>query len=373
MSSRPSRPDRARNQLCSAQCGPPDRNATCALEVRTRWLSDHRFELRGHAPDEELALIVPAAPAVRFRPGATDLVVARRRAAVVSLQVRHDLPPPLRWQIHASLVRVGSGEPQALSANGSSPLAADELGLRFPDAAPGRYRLRVHLRGDRKPLAELDGITVEDGRAAATILSVDVRGLVRLVRLRVVDGSGAPVRSSATLLLTDGVTFAFPIGLHDSVFTVPVGQVPPDAVVRASGFREQQVHAIAADGDLVLLSPPALRVRVQAADTVPPGVRLHAFLARSPRTPSPFAQALGPLHGSGDSAAGQPAPGEFVFLPSRAGAYCVTLVLEAERDQRAVVLGEPWPVTVEDAGGDHVLEARVDPEALQAGLRALGR
>jgi hypothetical protein len=334
-------------------------------KVRMRWLTDRDFELRGFVPDEELALIVPMRQRVLFRPGAEGLVVRVRiaRNEVVVL-VRHDLPPPLRLQLQASLERTGPGEPAVLRSSGSSsPVALDEFGLGIGEVPAGTYRLSVRLRGEAKPLAEAGEVSVAAADGETIVRrEVDVRGKVRLVRLRLLDPSGVPVPAEAILWFPG---HGFPIPLVDGAFTVPVAHGIAEATVRAQGWLDTTVRDITADRDVVLTPALRLRVRVAGLGALPEGIALRAFLDGD--------GSVNIFRPGGTAASEQPAPDEFVFRAASAGKHQVFLVLEMAREGTRAVVGAPCEVGVQEAKAEQQFEARVEPVALAAALRALGK
>src|SRR5690606_24757959 len=160
-----------------------------------------RFTIRGRPASDDLLLVrglfsFSGEAPVPFRRGATDLRLVVTSFAELGVVVRHDLPFDVVRLLRAELVREGSGDRVRWSGSTSSPTARDARLLRFSTVPPGRYTLHVRLTGDDTPLVRVEGVdigrgTVEDPR----LWSLDIRGKVRLARIRLVDADGRPVMS----------------------------------------------------------------------------------------------------------------------------------------------------------------------------------
>jgi hypothetical protein len=359
-----------------AAAGPP------LPAVSVRGPGDH-FAIRGWTDAAKLELqvkdtdLLPAAP-LRFDRGATDLRLVLQRHGSITATVQHDLPYE-----QANLLRtevIADGDAQARRQSWSAgPAAPGRIRINLGALPAGRCTLQVRIAGDPQPLATIAGLEVGHGAARDPRLSaLDVRGRVRLARMQVLDGAGAPVRGDGTLLIDDRAEGINWVKLHGGFFVVPVASQPVAATIRVPGFREQRVQGIDADRTVRLEPLLELHARLSPELALPSGVTLHAFARRRGAAANPFEEAMrkqrGPIAGSGQPPTAQTGQ-RFTFALANEGEFELTFVLARSGGARSVALPTaPAVVAVaaSSATPDDVAFAVTDAD-LQSALRELLR
>lgn len=318
---------------------------------------DGRFVIRGFPTSDDLVLmsgVFSSASSLPFRRGDTDLRLVVPRLAKLGVVVRHDLPPDCRSLLRAELIPCDGGELHRSSGSSLSPITRDARLLRFSEIPPGRYTLVVRIAGDHRPLATVEDVDVGRGVVDDPRLwSIDVRGKLRLARVRLLDSTGRPVRSEGRLTLEDHNPSFRHLDFTAGELLLPIASRPVAATVRVPGWREVSLAGI--DGDLDVRLSAALEARIELVPDLglPLGLRLHAFLQPFGQPPNSFLMMIrgsrGPIIGSGQPASARPGPGRFVFEVPRPGEYAVTFVLATTDEQRSVALpARPNALTVRE-------------------------
>src|SRR5690606_31534657 len=179
---------------------------------------------------------------------------------------------------------------------------------------PGRYTLHVRLTGDDTPLVSVEGVdigrgTVEDPR----LWSLDIRGKVRLARIRLVDADGRPVMSGGRLRVRDSDAHGWnSLDFRNGELLLGIASRPIAATLHVPGRRDVELEGIDGDRDVVLPAPLEVRVELVPELGLPHDVRLHAFLQPQGKGPDPISAIVrgqrGPIFGSGQPAVERPGP-----------------------------------------------------------------
>lgn len=237
--------DGALVELCDAQ-GRPD--------PRTRTTSDERgqFTLRGPAPEEGDALLVRATE-------------PERRAADATIAVRRgDSRARVVIAIHGRLegsVLLPTGAPDASvivrveQATGAQlALSVDAAGsYSFSNVEPGEARIAFVVQGfDDEPVFELDRVVIPRGGACTDprVVGTDLRELLAVVELEVVDERGLPLESGWIGPVSEGRPRGRGYSMEDGVARVVIARHGGAIQVSADGYEP------------VVLPSPLGRVRV---------------------------------------------------------------------------------------------------------------
>lgn len=345
-----------------------------------------RFSIRGFTAAPRLELLATgreylACEPLRFDRGASDLRLVLRRKGRIVVTVLHDLPFELANLLCTEVIADGETGAQRPSWS-AGPASPGQMRINLEDLAAGRCTLQVRIAGDPKPLAAIADIDVACGAVRdPRLTAIDIRGRVRIVRVQVLDGDGAPVLGpdsllqAGTLVVDDASSGIRWVQLRDGWFLVPVASRPVAATIRVPGYRDQRVEAI--DGDRTVRLEPLLelRARLQPELALPPGVTLHAFARVRGEPASPFDEVMrrqrGPIAGSGKPPAAQTGQ-RFTFALANTGDCELTFVLARNGGTRSVALpATPAMVAIAGSGAAKEVTCTAADADLQAALRDL--
>ncbi len=348
------------------------------------WQQDElgAFTARGFVDHEDLALtfrfsrFAPLAP-IPFKRGVVGLRVVLQPLGTIAATLLHDLPFEQVQILQLEIIAEATSA--ALPRGGSFlPLASDRARLTHNGLNAGRYTVHVRLPGDPVPLATVAGVEVAgDGARDPRLQEIDIRGHVRVARIRLVDHLGQPIRDEGTFRLHDDRALqAQPIRTQDGSLRVPIGSCAVSGTVRTSGWRDQELRDI--DGDRTVQLEPSHEVRVRLTPTLglPEGVTLHAFARLKGQGGSPFdamlRQQRGPIVGSGTAGTPRAEPGGFTFRLPQAGDYDFTFVLAARQQTVSVALVATPGAAAVGIDGKEIAFA-TDVAQVQSALTALTR
>lgn len=347
---------------------------------------DGRFEIRGSCDAAEIRIVAEAdgwyeSERAAFAPGADDRRITLRRAGALEGGVL--LPPGLpAARVHVTV----AGEPAATFRSwprSGDPRDAEvtqaldrEARFRFPRLRPGTGNVHVKIGWSGEPLVTIPGVVVPaDGSGGdPRIQGIDLREIVNVITLTVLDESGHPVEGAEV-----EVSGSQPGGTTGNEVSPANGKVlivtplpAVDVVVRARGHRDTVVEAVA--GDRVVVLPAALSVRLFLTgdwpEPEPPWTLSVALLpagAREARTPGRKVrqippEELGPLR---EVRLSVPAPG-----PHR---VAVTLQRKTDGRPRTHTLQglESEVIDVFDTPADQVYQVHVPEARMLAAYDAL--
>jgi len=160
---------------------------------------------------------------------------------------------------------------RGLSAEIEQGLEADGS-FRVGPLRPGEWRVRVGGPKDESALVDVDGVRVLAGETTrdARLDPADVRGLLRVIALRVIDAAGRPIEKGSALARPEGEsvqrasTFEFADGRVRLVTAAPALTV----VVRAPGYGNARLERVTRDREVVLGT--GYRARVVLHGVPPP-------------------------------------------------------------------------------------------------------
>jgi hypothetical protein len=214
---------------------------------------------------------------VRFTPGARDVVLVLRRAASVtgSFVLPEGAPA---WPFRAEVVRVDeSGAPHTRTWKPDASGA-----FELDDVTPGPWTFRAMVEGEARPLLTLANVRVdpETGAPTPSLTALDLRGVVRGLRIDVFDPTGRPVDDGwVRRRYEEGerpdAVHAY--SLDPGAVTFWTQETAIDLLVSVPGYREEVVEDVRHDRRVDLRH--AIRVRLQLAAGVPLPPAEHQLLA----------------------------------------------------------------------------------------------
>jgi len=265
-------------------------------------------------------------------------------------------------------VRVTSLEGAGPSGVRISWAVAEDAHFDVGPLAVGDYDLALLLQGRGEPLARIEGVRVPAGRPSddPRLREIDLRGLLRAIRLLVVGPGDAPVPEGSLRFWPAGAadgpqTGTAEIARGEAVLVTPWPQVDLD--VRAPGLRRARLEGIGADGKVILRAGIPLRVRVGSPPELEPGTALwvRAFVPDGGAYPLDVA-----LDGKGEALLHLEQPGPCFlswWLQRREGPRPSSAHLR--------LAGETGLLELRDSSVEQVLDVELDRDALAEALREL--
>ena len=297
--------------------------------------SDGSFEMRNTAPSPKLKLSLEAqAPghvlpqAVQFRPGATGLRIVMHRAGSVSGSLI------LPTGMDRSWISVG-----LLQDKGGRVVARAKLEVRgspgewtLDPVAPGRYTLRIAYLTMDQPLVEFRGVEVQAGQECrdVRIQNLDLRGLIRVIRVRVVpERPKGPLQCTLLCRTSDGAKDRRGRSIKlESAGTASLVIPTAGAHVRieAKGYEPIDNPRVTEDTTFELQRLKAL-----------PRVEIRLVGGFPKKLPATIWMELVPAVGSGPRLVAKnfTLEGSFFFPEVRPGPYKARIYLKKERDKHA--------------------------------------
>lgn len=164
-------------------------DAAGAFEVRG-WIGEEEAEELGIAAD----LLGHAQPEPSLiAPGARELVLVLAELGVVAGALLLDPDLPLGC-VTVTLYRDGAPRNRAREHQAQFPALRDaHASFHWPDIEPGALTLEVELASDPRSVLSLPIRVGAGGAPDPRLAGIDLRGLLRVVTLTVVDDAGAPI------------------------------------------------------------------------------------------------------------------------------------------------------------------------------------
>lgn len=331
---------------------------------------DGAFEIRGWVPERSVAIAVGASRPEPIEVGASGLVLTLERPGIVAGELLLDPDLPAEC-ITVSLYYLPGENLQVIDEWVRFPRAGEpRASFRWPKIEAGGRILEVEIASDPRPLLSIPLEVRPGGPPDPGSATLDLRGLLRVVTVTVLDDvSGAPLED-AWVYASDRAVEARIGRRFDGGTRVPgsggvVLARPMDLAVWAPGKRVERVPQVFADCTVRLRAGLRVRLVLPAGLAPPePPLFLHARIepqepaARLRRNPEAFE-----FDAEGRAAAWVHEPGK----------YLVRWMLERRAPQaKSVDRREPSVlVEVQDSAEEQVLELRFDPTELAAWMREL--
>jgi hypothetical protein len=249
------------------------------LDVELRTDARGRFACRQLVPETEVGILVQAngfaVPETNIVPvGATDVELVLQHGGTIFCEFRlvSDLWP------NVELLQDGRKV--------SAPAMVATPGYYLGPVPPGSYALRCFY-----PWSEarqtIEGIEVVAGKETH-LEPIDLRTLLTVVALTVVDELGASVEGVKVALRRDGgapqIVYARP---DDGRWLVAAGTLPVNLLLEAPGFRALELDGV--DSDRRVELRPGPRVRIELAGALPElSPDWHWTFWLEPLAPSPL-------------------------------------------------------------------------------------
>lgn len=243
----------------------------------------------------------------------------------------------------------------------------EEGGFNFDTVPPGRYRLELSTQGSQAALAELDGLLVVAGEDCADprLKPFDVRGQLRVLRVRAVDENGKPLQNFQVVeQRPDGNREHF-WASQDEVL-VPLRETPSDLLVMLEGCLTVRIEDAVGDCEVRLVPGPRIRLVLSGAGSLPAGHRLVVGLK----------SAAGSVEDASGPSADVDAAGVAEFSAPLTGLCALTLVMYGTIDDithGAWVELENVEIDVRPAGGTQSFTVNVDPAQLQKAVDLIAK
>ena len=255
--------------------------------------------------------------------------------------------------------------------------ALDSSGeFEIGDLAPGDYDVVLRDRSSKSTVWRVEGVEVRGGEVARDprLDPLDLREVVGVLELRIVDASGDPVLAGGIRVLDlsrreDAMTI--PLKFWDGRVEIVHAGRGLDLEISAPGFLEETVRGIAQDWTVALRAPPLLRLVLAEGVRAPTGQE-YVVLVLLP--------VAGSLHLDWPEqwivAVGDDAPGE--ILAPRLGRMQVAIgvaTYDAEAGEFSatsdVTLDAPWWIDVSAEPALQQFSIPVTQEQLEQALSKL--
>jgi hypothetical protein len=234
--------------------------------------------------------------------------------------------------------------------------------FNFTTVPPGVYRVEISPLGAGEPLASFDGLLVRAGEDCPDprLNPIDLRGLLRVIRVRAVDEAGKPLRHFQVIENQADGNFMHYWANEDEVL-LPMRAEPSDMQVMHDGYLTVRLEDVKADGEVRLLPGPRIRIVFSGVESLPPGHRLQVSLTA----------AEGALNSAHGTAMDVDAAGAAEFNAALTGLVGISLVMYGTIDNvthGAWVEIENAEINVRAAAGTQSFTVNINPAKLQEAM-----
>ncbi len=233
-------------------------------DLRARTDEEGRFEIRGEAEVGEYQLeaylwghLVEEVPVAL---GSVDLRIVLRKEGKLAGSLLVDEGVPV------ALIELRI-RPLDTEEHGRTARIADDGTFLFLVLAPGRYEVRLGLRGDERPLVEPFVVEVPSGETARPpgLQQVDLRGVLRGITVTVVDGDGREIDARLEYRPIEEGSGGAGVPVSGGRATFILRGAAADLRVGGEGFRTQRFEDVSSDLHVVLRR--GIPVRLQPTGT----------------------------------------------------------------------------------------------------------
>jgi len=329
--------------------------------VRTTCDAEGRFELRGRPSDEDAEELQVQASADGYReagapfyPGETGLLIQLGAGGSLAGRVLADEGLDLD-ELQVSFVREAEG-----GGTNSHGAGVDEDGsFRWSSLEPGPGRVEVVPNNEEEPVFVADGIVIAPGENADPRLDpIDLRGLLKSIKLEFVDEDGDPVQQ----VMINSLAEDSHLWIHswNGEKTILTAEDSLDLLVSSAGYQSVELRGLRQDTEVVLRPSAELLFVLAEPPAMKEGVELTVALRRTGGRGWWSGESTGRFNEFGEARLHAPGSGEFIVMIGlmrvEGNSTTTTMLHEAS---------SPNSVTIQDASVSQTYTLRVDQEKLR--------
>lgn len=291
-------------------------------------------------------------------PGSTDVRVIMNRAGRVAGLILLD--PGTKAE--GFVIQLASEMEGDREVTHWAALVLADGSFNFTTVPPGVYRVEISPLGAGEPLASFDGLLVRAGEDCPDprLNPIDLRGLLRVIRVRAVDEAGKPLRHFQVIENQADGNFMRYWANEDEVL-IPMRAEPSDMQVMHDGYLTVRLEDVKQDAEVRLSPGPRIRITFSGIENLPPGHRLQVGLSA----------ADGAVEKTYASSVDVDASGTAEFNAALTGVVGVSLVMYGTVDG---VTHGAWielpnaEIRIQSLAGTQTFTMNVDPEKLRAAV-----